>query len=65
MTQEWQQRVLDEKAALDEKIAKLEVAITRPAFLQLEPDYQEDLRTQLVYMRGYSRVLGYRIARFR
>ena len=65
MTQEWQQRVIDEKAALDEKITKLEKARADPWFEELNPYDRQLLISQLTYMRQYSLVLGQRIERFR
>lgn len=61
----YQQRVVEEKAALDDKLAKL------LAFFDT-PTYQEALATeerllliaQHTHMRAYSDTLGTRIARF-
>lgn len=60
--QDYQQRVVDEKIALDDKITKLE------AFLAKKPVVSKDdqirLPDQLGHMRAYSGVLGQRIAAF-
>jgi uncharacterized protein len=53
----WQQRVIDEKRALDERLAKLVAFLSKG-----EPD--ELLWRQKVLMKEYSYILGERIKRF-
>lgn len=60
----FQQRVIWEKEALDEKISKLEPFIKSPTFNTLEPDEQKRLIYQLDLMQKYSGVLGERIDNF-
>jgi hypothetical protein len=64
LMQAHQQRVVDEKADLDEKVGKLEIFLEGDFFKTL--DYGERMRLglQLNYMRGYSHVLGWRIREF-
>jgi len=62
--QEFQQRVVDEKAALDEKREKLGQFIGGDIFNGLPQDEQERLDRQAALMRDYSAVLGERIAAF-
>lgn len=59
-----QQRVVAEKADLDEKLAKLLAFFQTPAFRGLSVDEQSRLHSQAAYMKGYSTVLGERIAAF-
>lgn len=59
-----QQRVVDEKIELDEKIEKIEAFLSNPIFLNLETLDQDALKNQLNYMRGYSSTLHFRIKRF-
>lgn len=58
-----QQRVLDEKAALDEKITKLSAFLDNPPVLVPAAETKR-LEVQLGFMRGYSTVLAERIAAF-
>ena len=62
MLQEYQQRVVDEKSALDEKIAKLK------AFTDVKRDIPARevarLGEQLYHMVNYSKILGERIDAF-
>lgn len=60
----YQQRVVDEKIELDEKIEKLEAFLSSPIFLNLETLDQDARRNQLNYMRGYSSTLHFIIKRF-
>ena len=62
--QPWQDLVVDEKANLDDKIMKLEIFINAPMFPKIAPEEQELLKSQCQLMRGYSTILGKRIARF-
>jgi len=59
-----QQRVLDEKAELDDKLSKLSAFFSKATFEGLADDEQLRLRTQHVAMKTYSDILGERIAAF-
>lgn len=59
-----QQRVIDEKADLDDKLAKLTAFFDNPIFAGLDVAEQGRLRDQVSYMAGYSEVLSARIAAF-
>ena len=60
-----QQRVLDEKRDLDERLSKLDAFILdNPLYLQLAADEQERLTRQSKAMAIYSGILGERIAAF-
>lgn len=62
----FQQRVIDEKKSLDEKIEALVAFMgTRGGIYESLPeDEKARLRTQLRLMSDYSHVLGLRIAAF-
>lgn len=60
----WQQRVLDEKNELNERIHKLSDFIADPGYLALLPADQRLLSVQLSTMKAYSEVLELRAARF-
>ena len=61
----YQQRVIDEKTALDEKRDLLEPFIAdSPVFKSLPSDEQQRLQRQLAVMTAYSLILGERIAAF-
>jgi hypothetical protein len=60
----FQQRVVDEKAALDDKLSRLKPFIDSDTFESLPEAEQERLERQLELMEGYSEVLGERIAAF-
>lgn len=61
----YQQRVIDEKAALDEKITKLaDFIILSPVFKELPGADRGRLYRQHTAMRAYSGVLGERIEAF-
>ena len=62
--QPFQQRVIDEKLELDEKITKLAVFRTTSLFDSIDPSEQSRMTDQEVTMREYSRILGERIAFF-
>ncbi len=62
--QEFQQRVVTEKAELDDKISRLRPFLASETFKALPNDEQERLQTQLALMCSYSDVLGERIAAF-
>lgn len=60
-----QQRVVDEKAELDDKATKLSEFIgTNPIFETLDPAEQERMKEQCEIMWQYSEILGKRIAAF-
>jgi hypothetical protein len=59
-----QQRVVDEKQELDDKITKLMAFIGGDIFKSLERRDQELLSQQLGHMRSYSETLSLRIERF-
>lgn len=61
-----EERVVAEKEALDEKLAKLKdfCASNGTIFRLLEPEDQKLLRDQHVVMSQYSEILGKRISRF-
>jgi hypothetical protein len=60
-----QQRVVDEKSALDVKIDALAKFIdTSAIYKDLHVDEKSDLDDQLDVMRDYSAILGRRIKRF-
>lgn len=60
-----QQRVVDEKAALDEKATALSNFIgANPIFEALDPAEQDRLNAQINIMWQYSMILGERIAAF-
>lgn len=60
-----QQRVIDEKAGLDERAKKLSDFIgNNPMFETLDPEEQERMKVQNDLMWQYSEVLGERIAAF-
>lgn len=59
-----QVRVVNEKNELDEKLAKLEKFFATDIYLGLPSAERGLLRVQCHLMRGYSEVLGERIAAF-
>lgn len=60
-----EQRVLDEKQALDEKLEKLVQFISvSPVFASLDSTDQSLLRDQRIAMADYSLALSRRIERF-
>ena len=59
-----QQRVVDEKAELDERLDKLDVFFSGPIFTTLPEAEQQRLGRQAVAMRSYSEILSERIAAF-
>ncbi len=62
--QPFQQRVIDEKCELDEKLAKLNAFIETNAFQSLDRIDQILLRRQLWTMQEYSKTLELRIKKF-
>lgn len=60
-----QQRVIDEKSELDERLRKLNEFIdSSPVFDTLDQAEQDRLNEQAFHMENYSKVLGERIAAF-
>ena len=60
-----QERVVTEKAPLDEKLDKLVSFTTSPNFLHtVEFEERERMLRQAAVMRQYSEILGERIAAF-
>jgi len=59
-----QQRVVDEKRELDEKLAKLDAFGRTPLFASLAAEEQGRLNRQHSIMEQYSAVLGERIEAF-
>lgn len=60
-----QQRVIDERKELDDKIKKLgSFILDNPIFLTLETEEQIDLKSQYEFMNKYLSVLDRRIGRF-
>jgi hypothetical protein len=59
-----QERVVEEKTSLEDKIDKLEAFIEGPIHSTLVEDEQKRLATQLHHMKEYAAVLGHRIAAF-
>ena len=59
-----QQRVVDEKRELDEKLAKLSSFVCTPIFASLDCRESERLQRQHDVMTEYSTILGERIAAF-
>lgn len=60
-----EQRVVDEKSELDEKISKLVEFMKTELYLGLHKVDISLLSVQFEYMNDYSRVLGQRIDRFK
>ena len=64
LMQAYQQRVVDEKAALEEKISRLTNFLDGETFKTLPVDEQDRMKRQLHIMSEYSAVLGERIEAF-
>lgn len=60
-----QQRVLDEKEALDDKLTKLIAFFSTKIYDELTMQEQELLKLQSSYMQSYSNILAERIALFK
>ena len=60
----WQQRVIDEKNELDERVTKLSIFIESPAFKEVDIMEQNRLRIQLELMLELQDVLLARIRVF-
>lgn len=59
-----QQRVVEEKAELDAKRAKLDLFVYTTTFDDLPLEERRRLNRQLTAMNDYSQVLGERLAAF-
>jgi hypothetical protein len=59
-----QQRVVEEKAELDAKMEKLGAFLGTPAYAGLSEAERSRLRSQALFMVGYSVILGERIEAF-
>jgi hypothetical protein len=64
MMSPFQQRVVDEKSELDDKIAKLKAFWDNPIFPTLPEAERQRLEKQSNIMDDYSAILGERIANF-
>lgn len=64
MNESHQQRVMDEKKELDEKLIKLNSFLKTPMFTNLISMEQARLRYQSIIMREYSLILEERISAF-
>lgn len=62
--QEFQSRVVSEKAELEEKITKLQAFMSNDGYQSLPNDEQARMARQLSLMTQYSEVLSERIAAF-
>lgn len=62
--EDWQQRVVEEKEQLDEKLAKLRTYTSSEAFAKHPDDYKSLLLNQEYHMGSYSDALRARIERF-
>lgn len=62
--QEYQQRVVEEKRELDEKLEKLDSYLAEDTFLELDEPNRDLLLDQREYMDQYSRILAHRIMLF-
>jgi hypothetical protein len=60
----YQQRAIDEKAELDERIGKLCAFLKSDAYRALPHPDQHLLDRQLSHMRDYAHILFMRVARF-
>ena len=59
-----QQRVVEEKELLDDKLSKLRVFINTEIYKNLSNTDKILMNAQVTYMAGYSRILGMRINNF-
>jgi len=62
--QEYQQRVLDEKVELDDKLGRLQKFLDSSTFKTVDPAEQERLKNQAAAMKQYSDILADRLAHF-
>lgn len=63
--QDWQQRVVEEKMELCQRLEKLRQFRTTAEFAGLEKDDRNLMEQQVAYMQEYVDILGRRIARFK
>lgn len=63
--EEFQERVVTEKAELDAKLVKLFTFFDTPTFANLPNDDKVTLQHQSYYMTMYSKMLGDRIEKFK
>jgi len=61
---DWQQRVVDEKVSLEEKMKKLAAFFETETFEALDPAEQYRMHAQFFAMDNYARVLDDRITHF-
>ncbi len=61
----FQQRVVDEKVDLSEKLSKLQAFFDTPIFKALPADEQARMRAQAFHMSGYEAALNARIDNFK
>lgn len=59
-----QERVVEEKTGLDEKVGKLEEFVKGTIHNTLGEDEQKRLADQLHHMKEYAKILGHRISAF-
>jgi len=62
--EDWQQRVVDERTALEDKVTKLKAFVSTEAHNALDAAEQSRMATQLHHMTGYLRTLEERVANF-
>ena len=62
--QDFQQRVVDEKRELDDKISRLKPFVEGEKFKELPPDERARMNRQLFHMECCAVILGERIAAF-
>lgn len=60
----YQQRVIQEKSDLDDKLSKLDAFVRTDLFVSLSAEERRRLYRQLSLMEQYSSILGERIAAF-
>ena len=60
----YQQRTINKKRELDERLDKLNAFMDSVLFQSLNPDEANRMRVQVRHMTGYSQVLAERIAAF-
>lgn len=60
----YQQRVIDEKAELDERLVKINKFFATGTFAELPQDEQDRMQRQAKVMKRYSEILGQRIDAF-
>lgn len=62
---DWQERVIEERRLLEEKIEKLDIFLHSAEVSAVSKDEFERMTRQLEVMREYSAILSARIAWFR